>query len=119
MLAGTVRKSGGSGIVVELSEAVELLFDGKLPRRHYTERHRGPCGCEVYTRTFVEKASREIKRRTEGQAFRVDTPQGPIFVAEPLWYFAGCSGPVNSPPSGARSKAVPTWDGDPMTAVAR
>lgn len=102
-------------LVVGLDDAVERLYDGKLPRRHYTEDHKSGCGCSFFTKTFMRKARREILERTEGQPFRIDTTNGPIFAERALWYFAGCSGSYESGPEGPKER--PTWDGDAMMAV--
>jgi hypothetical protein len=52
----------------------------------------------------------EVDRATKGQPFRLDCPAGPVFVAMPLWRFAGRSGRELG--AGPTLRDRPAWGGD-------
>jgi hypothetical protein len=62
-------------ILVDLKGAVSLLYHPRL-----------------YRRGALRHLAAEVERHTRGQAFRVDTTAGPLFLDKPLWRFAGESG---------------------------
>ena len=58
----------------------------------------------------LREAMAEVDERTKGQAFRLDGPDGPLFLDLPLWRFAGKSGLDHDAGRGPR-KPRPSWDG--------
>lgn len=60
------------------------------------------------------RMAREVEQKTMGLPFRLDLPSGPVFLWEPLFVFAGCTGPQEGWSGAADDPSAPddpTWDG--------
>ena len=68
------------------------------------DNRAGKLSEEAY-QAIIESKVAEIDAHTRGLPFRLDGPEGPVFVFLPLWRFAGRSGVDLGP------NDEPTWDG--------
>lgn len=81
VLADEALNNFGTMIVTLEEAALALFTDEKVWKGHIDSRSKE-----------LRAAMREVERATRGQAFRFDTPKGPLFVQIALWEFAGKSG---------------------------
>ncbi len=97
----------GQDVVLDLPAAVEWVY-GLLSPDDEDLREFDSTTLERLARDY-RPAEAELLERTKGQPFRLEGPDGPLFIASALWRFSG----------GRELEAgeMPAWDGQ-LEAVA-
>ena len=92
----------GQDIVLDTPAAVEWVYGAMHPEDE--DLQDLPSATLEHVASKYWPAEAELLERTKGQPFRLEGPDGPLFIASALWEFSGGRELKNG--------ESPAWDGD-------
>lgn len=108
-LAVLAREVTGTVLVADADHAVEVLWSSKALGYRPREPRPGETWRDLLSARLFAQARAELLEATEGQPFRLDAPDGPLFVLDALWRFADYSGEELTAPAGVPNRDRPSW----------